>query len=118
MKECFQRSNIKKRVTEADDILKYYKELNLYDREGQRIPNEDKELLIESLLILTTADLIDVGCEFPSSKSAIHYYLNNKDKIDNLVYEDDWNCKVICVGDFKKNRRYPAKKYDLPSDWK
>ena len=118
MKSYSKSKNINNRRKEAHDILQLYKELGLYVKDDQMIPDLNNELPIECLLIFTTADLIDVGYKIPSSESAIHYYLNNKEKINRFVNDKDWCCKVICVGSFAKNRRYDAKEYHLPSEWK
>lgn len=118
MKVYSKSKNIGSRRKEAHDILMLYKELGLYVKDGQQIPDSNNKLPIECVLIFTTADLIDVGYKIPSRESAIHYYLNNKEEIDRRVNDKDWKCDVICVGSFERNRRYDAKEYLLPVEWK
>ena len=117
MKAYSKSKNISHRRKEVHDVLTYYEELGLYVKDGQVIPDSDNELPVECVLIFTSADLVDIGYSIPSSKSAIHYYLNNKKEIDSYVNEDGWNCEVICVGHFEKNRRYESNDYSLPTEW-
>ena len=118
MKSYSKSKNITNRRKEAHYVLQLYKELGLYVKDDQIIPDLDNGLPIECVLIFTTADLVDIDYKIPSSKSAIQYYLNNKERIDRLVNDKDWCCDVICVGSFSKNRRYDTKEYHLPLEWK
>ena len=118
MKTYSKSRNISSRREEVHDILTYYKELGMYVKDGQVIPERDNKLPVECVLIFTTADLIDVGYRIPSRESAIHYYLKNKREIDKIVEKDDWKCSVICVGSFEKNRTFEANEYCLPAEWR
>ena len=121
MRQYSESPHIEDRINEACDILNNYQKLKLYVKDGQKIPEKHQELKVECAIIFTTADLIDIGYEMPSSKSAIHFYLNDcegEKRIDALVNDDEWTCNVYCVGDFRKNNRHTAKEYFFPEDWK
>ena len=94
--------------------------MGLYVKDGQIIPSENNNLPIECVIIFTTADLVDIGYSIKSADSAIHYYLTNKEKIDRICnpIDEHWHCDVYVVGEFAKNRKYPAGIYALPDDWK
>lgn len=121
MKEYSESPHMKERITEAHDVLKHYKDMDLYVKAGQKIPQKQQKLKVECALIFTTADLIDIEYDMPSSKSAIHFYLNDCEgdkRIEALLNDKNWACNVYCIGDFRRNRRHAAKKYSFPESWK
>ena len=120
MKKYSKSRNIQSRREEVSKILKDYSEMGLYVKDGQIIPSENNNLPIECVIIFTTADLVDIGYSIKSADSAIHYYLTNKEKIDRICnpIDEHWHCDVYLVGEFAKNRKYPAGIYALPDDWK
>lgn len=119
MREYSQSNNIKSRREEVHKILKDYAEMKLYVKENQIIPEENNELPVECAIIFTTADLIDIGHQIKSGDSAIHYYFNNEDRIKTVCEseEENWKCDIYLVGNFMKNKKYPAKIYTLPEEW-
>lgn len=111
--------NVISRREEVHDILSAYKDLGIYVKKDQIIPEKNNNLPVECMLIMTSADLIDIGYRIKSANSAIHYYLTYKDEVDSArkSTDSDWCCDIKLIGDFSKNRNFPAEIYNLPTEW-
>lgn len=118
MKKYASSDHIISRRKEVHDILNAYKELGIYVKKEQIIPEKDNTLPVECMLIMTTADLIDCGQNRKSGDSAIHYYLTHKKELENAVKENGkyW-CEIQLVGQYSKNKVHGAAIYNLPEEW-
>lgn len=120
MKKYAKSNNVQSRRKEVSKILNDYHDMGLYVKDDQIIPSEDNDLPVECAIMFTTADLVDIGVPIKSSESAIHYYLTYKQEIEKVCNPigEEWHCEVYLVGEYEKNRKFPACIYTLPNDWK
>ena len=68
---------------------------------------------------MTSADLIDIDYKIKSAESAIHYYFTYQDMVDAACLDENGEkfCDIRLVGDFSKNRNFPAAIYNMPTEW-
>lgn len=119
MRNYSKGESIVSRREEVHEILKAYKDLGIYVKRDQVIPEKDNKLPVECMLIMTSADLIDIDYKIKSAESAIHYYFTYQDMVDAACLDENGEkfCDIRLVGDFSKNRNFPAAIYNMPTEW-